>query len=133
MHCGHSKRTKNEAKLSLRNMDDETLSAVSEMLFKHCPTALANQFFQSLNGGHLTTRSINSLSNCVLVRKHGPNSDETTAETLIRFLTINDDIEHVIYVVSHNEDFDLVKVHKQRKSIKNGTEQDVDYVPGDAK
>ena len=99
-HCGHVKLHKKEAKLGLRNMDDEVLTAVSEMLAKHCPTTLANQFLQLLTGGRPTTGSINSPRNCVLVRKYGSNPDETTAETLKHILKSSDDVEHVSHAAS---------------------------------
>ena len=133
VRCGHVKRHKKEAKFSLRNMDDDVLTATSEILAKHCPTTLANQFLQLLTGGRLSTGSINSMRNHALVRKHVTNPDETTAETLIRMLKSNDDIEFVSYAASCNEALDLVKVRKQRKNLKNMTEQDVDSVPGDTK
>ena len=93
MHCGHVKRHKKEAKLCSRNMDDAVLTAASEILAKHCPTSLSNQFLQLLTGGRLPTGSINSLRNCVLVRKFGANPDKTTAEILMRMLKSNNDLE----------------------------------------
>ena len=122
VHCGHVKRTKNEAKLGLRIIHDETLSAVSEMLAKNCPTALANQFLRLLTGGRLTTWSSNSMRNCALARKNGSNPDETTTEILIRLLKSNEDIEHVRCSASCNESLDFVKAHKQRKNVKNVTD-----------
>ena len=114
-------------------MDDETLTAVSEILVKHCPTVLSNQFLLFLTRERLTTGSINSLMNCVLVKKRRSNPDETTAKTLTRLLKPNDDIEHVSCTASYNEELDLVKVCRQCKNVKNVTEQDVDSVSGDTK
>ena len=69
----------------------------------------------------------------MLVRKQGSNDDETTAEILMRMLISDDGTDHVSYAASWNEALDLVKVRKQRKNVKNATEQDVDSMPGDAK
>ena len=132
-HYGHVKRPKNKSKLGLRNMDDETLTAVSEILVKNCPTVLSNQFLLFLTRERLTTGSINSLMNCVLVKKRRSNPDETTAKTLTRLLKPNDDIEHVSCTSSYNEELDLVKVCRQCKNVKNVTEQDVDSVSGNTK
>ena len=51
----------------------------------------------------------------------------------MKMLKSNNDIEHVSYAARCNEALDLVKVRKQRKNIKNVTDEDVDSVLGDTK
>ena len=48
-------------------------------------------------------------------------------------LKSNNDTERVSYADSCNEALDLVKVCKERKNVKNMTEQDVDSAPGNTK
>ena len=51
--------------------------------------------------------------NYILIRNVGSQTDETTAEKLIRLVKENSEIEHVYCTASHNEALDLVKVKKK--------------------
>lgn len=113
-HCGHPKTNREHMRLGASDIPDNVRAVAEQMLGKNCPNPVVQLLLSVMSGDRITQDSMSKMRRAVLVSKHDSNSDESTADTLLKMLKEKEK-EGVVFCYmtgSYDEALGKVRVRK---------------------
>jgi len=115
-HSGHTP-TQQSRRVQKRHIPKDAVGEVEELLRRKVDPDIIQEFIDMKHGVQLNKNSIKKMKQTVLLDKfkEGGEKEETTAQTLLRMLENNENLDYVAYFGSYQEAEDTVRVRKQSK------------------
>lgn len=101
-----------------RNVKKEVLKDAEELLLRNVPKSVVQELIQLKTGHKLTSASIAKIKQTMVVDRFKNGENESNAETMIRMMEEDPDIEFCAYYGTYSEAEKLVRVRKQSRTKK---------------
>ena len=131
VHSGHIPIKREHNEQGKRNVSDDVLKDAETLLDKNVPRSVVKEIVHIKSKHKMSSASLSKLKQTMVVNtyKNG-NEKESTADTLLRMMESDENIEYVAYFGSYSEAEKLVRVRKRRSKKKKKRNRNV--MPSDA-
>uniref|UniRef100_A0A7S2PU12 Uncharacterized protein n=1 Tax=Skeletonema marinoi TaxID=267567 RepID=A0A7S2PU12_9STRA len=114
-HSGHPPTAKQRRLVEKRHIPKDAIDEAEQLLCRNVDAAVIQEFIDLKHGVKLKETSIRKMRQTVLMNKFKGDgeSDETTAQTLLRMFESRTSIDYVAYFGSYHEATETVRVRKE--------------------